>query len=84
MPKGVRPIKSKVEALETLNQSLMEKLGIRVPGRTGGIAAGEGQAEALKQLETRLKAKDQALAEKDQALSALSAKHRHTVTERRN
>lgn len=54
----------------------MEKLGIETAEEFDSLPPAKGQAEALKQLETRLKAKDTALAEKGAALQALTRQYR--------
>ena len=74
---GRKTLKSKAEALETLNRNLMEKLGIESAEELDALPPAKGQAEALKQLETRLKAKDAALAEKETTLAAVQAQYRN-------
>ena len=73
---GRKALKAKAETAEALNRQLMEKLGIETVEELDALPPAKGQAEALKQLETRLKAKDTALAEKETALQALSQKYR--------
>ena len=69
-------LKERTEKAEALNRQLMEKLGIETAEELDALPPAKGQAEALKQLETRLKAKDTALAEKETALQALHQKYR--------
>lgn len=73
---GRKALKAKAETAEALNQKLMEKLGIETAEEIDSLPPAKGQAEALKQLETRLKAKDTALAERDAAVQALTQKYR--------
>lgn len=76
---GRKALKAKAETAEALVARLMEKLGIETPEELDALPPAKGQAEALKQLETRLKALDAAAKAKDQALADLTAKHRQTV-----
>lgn len=75
---GRKTLKAKVEAAEAAAAKLMEKLGVESLEELDALPPAKGQAEALKQLETRLKAKDAALAEKDAALSTLNGQYRNT------
>lgn len=76
---GRQNLKARAETAEATVQQLMEKLGIETLDELDALPPAKGQAEALKQLETRLKALDAAAKAKDQALAELSAKHRQTV-----
>ena len=76
---GRQGLKAKAETAEANVVRLMEKLGIETLEELDALPPAKGQAEALKQLETRLKALDVAAKAKDQALADLSAKHRQTV-----
>lgn len=76
---GRQGLKAKVETAEANVARLMEKLGIETLEELDALPPAKGQAEALKQLETRLKALDAAAKAKDQALADLTAKHRQTV-----
>lgn len=76
---GRQGLKAKAETAEANVARLMEKLGIETLEELDALPPAKGQAEALKQLETRLKALDVAAKAKDQALADLSAKHRQTV-----
>lgn len=76
---GRQGLKAKVETAEANVARLMEKLGIETLEELDALPPAKGQAEALKQLETRLKALDAAAKAKDQALADLAAKHRQTV-----
>jgi hypothetical protein len=75
---GRKALKAKVETTEAAMLRLMEKLGVETLDELDALPPAKGQAEALKQLETRLKAKDAALAEKDAALSTLNGQYRNT------
>lgn len=75
---GRQELKAKAETAEANIARLMEKLGIETLEELDALPPAKGQAEALKQLETRLKALDTAVKTKDQALAELSAKYRAT------
>ncbi len=79
---GRKALKAKAEMAEAATRTLMEKLGIETLEELDALPPAKGQAEALKQLETRLKAKDAALAEKDAALAGLTARHRDALRDR--
>ena len=76
---GRQGLKAKAETAEANVARLMEKLGIETLEELESLPPAKGQAEALKQLETRLKALDAAAKAKDQALADLTDKHRQTV-----
>ena len=76
---GRQGLKAKAATAEANVAWLMEKLGIEALEELDALPPAKGQAEALKQLETRLKALDVAAKAKDQALADLTAKHRQTV-----
>lgn len=76
---GRQGLKAKAETAEANVARLMEKLGIETLEELDALPPAKGQAEALKQLETRLKALDAAAKAKDQALAELATKHRQTV-----
>lgn len=72
-------LKAKAETAEANTVKLMEKLGIETLEELDALPPAKGQAEALKQLETRLKALDSAAKAKDAALAELAAKHRQAM-----
>jgi hypothetical protein len=76
---GRQGLKAKAETAEANLARVMEKLGIETLEELDALPPAKGQAEALKQLETRLKALDAAAKAKDQALADLTTKHRQTV-----
>lgn len=76
---GRQSLKAKAEEATATVGRLMEKLGIETLEELDDLPPAKGQAEALKQLETRLKRLDAETKVKDQALAELAAKHRQTV-----
>lgn len=76
---GRQGLKTKAETAEANVARLMEKLGIETLEELESLPPAKGQAEALKQLETRLKKADADAKAKEQALAELTAKHRQTV-----
>jgi hypothetical protein len=76
---GRQGLKAKVATAEANMTRLMEKLGIETLDELDDLPPAKGQAEALKQLETRLKKLDADAKAKDQTLADLTAKHRQTV-----
>lgn len=74
-----KAIKSNADASTATIAKLMEKLGIETLDELDALPAARGQAEALKQLETRLKAKDSLLTERDKAIADLMSKHRDAL-----
>jgi hypothetical protein len=76
---GRQGLKAKAATAEASVTRLMEKLGIETLEELDELPPAKGQAEALKQLETRLKKLDADTKAKDQALAELTAKHRQTV-----
>jgi hypothetical protein len=72
-------LKERAEKAESAMARLMEKLGVETLEEIDSLPPAKGQAEALKQLETRLKKLDADAKAKDQALAELTAKHRQTV-----
>lgn len=79
---GRKTLKAKAETAEALNQKLLEKLGIESPEELDNLPPAKGQAEALKQLETRLKRLDADLKSRDASLSELQGKYRQTLLDR--
>lgn len=76
---GRQALKAKADEATAMVARLMEKLGIDSPEELDDLPPAKGQAEALKQLETRLKKADADAKAKEQALAELTAKHRQTV-----
>lgn len=76
---GRKALKAKAETAEALNHKLMEKLGIESPDDVDTLPPAKGQAEALKQLETKLRRYETDLKTRDSALAELTGKHRHTL-----
>jgi hypothetical protein len=76
---GRQSLKAKADEATATVARLMEKLGIETLEELDALPPAKGQAEALKQLETRLKALDAAAKAKDQALADLTMKHRQTA-----
>lgn len=75
---GRKALKAKVETLESLKTRLFEKLGLDVEEDIDTLPDAKGQAEAVKQFETRVKRLEAELKAKAEALTALDAKHRAT------
>lgn len=75
---GRKALKAKVESLEALKTRLFEKLGLDVEEDIDALPDAKGQAEAVKQFETRVKRLETELKGKTDALAALDAKHRAT------
>jgi hypothetical protein len=75
---GRQTLKAKADEATATVARLMEKLGIETLEELEALPPAKGQAEALKQLETRLKALDSTAKAKDQALADLAAKYRAT------
>lgn len=73
---GRQTLKAKAEEATATVAQLMEKLGIETLDELETMPPAKGQAEALKQLETRLKALDATAKAKEAALTELTAKHR--------
>lgn len=73
---GRKTLKAKVESLEALRTRLFEKLGLDVEEDIDALPDAKGQAEAVKQFETRVKRLDADLKGKTDALAALEAKYR--------
>lgn len=73
---GRKTLKAKVESLEALKTRLFEKLGLDVEEDIDALPDAKGQAEAVKQFETRVKRLDADLKGKTDALAALEAKYR--------
>lgn len=73
---GRKTLKAKVESLEALRTRLFEKLGLGVEEDIDALPDAKGQAEAVKQFETRVKRLESELKTKAEALTALDAKHR--------
>lgn len=73
---GRKALKAKVESLEALKTRLFEKLGLDVEEDIDTLPDAKGQAEAVKQFETRVKRLETELKTKTEALTALDAKHR--------
>ena len=73
---GRKTLKAKVESSETAIRTLMEKLGIDSLDDLESLPAAKGQAEAMKQLETRLKKSETDAATKDALLSEIGQKYR--------
>jgi len=73
---GRQTLKAKAEEATATVARLMEKLGIETLDELETMPPAKGQAEALKQLETRLKALDATAKAKEAALTELTAKHR--------
>jgi hypothetical protein len=76
---GRQGLKTKAETAEANVTRLMEKLGIETLEELDALPPAKGQAEALKQLETRLKKAEADAKAREQALADLTAKHRQTV-----
>lgn len=76
---GRKALKAKAETAEALNQKLMEKLGIESPDDVDALPPAKGQAEALKQLETRLRRFEADLKARETTISELTGKHRQTL-----
>ncbi len=76
---GRKTLKAKAETAEALNQKLMEKLGIESPDDVDTLPPAKGQAEALKQLETKLRRYETDLKTRDTDLAELTGKHRNTL-----
>lgn len=75
---GRKTLKAKVESLEALKTRLFEKLGLDVEEDIDTLPDAKGQAEAVKQFETRVKRLETELKSKVEALTALETKHRAT------
>jgi len=73
---GRKALKAKVEALETVKARLFEKLGLDEDADLEALPDAKGQAEAVKQFETRVKRLETELKTKTEALTQLDAKHR--------
>lgn len=67
---GRKALKAEVEALRTRNAKLMEKLGVADDDDLDALPDAKGQAEAVKQFETRVKRAER---ERDEALKAKEA-----------
>lgn len=76
---GRKALKAKAETAEALNQKLMEKLGIESPDDVDTLPPAKGQAEALKQLETKLRRYETDLKVRETAIAELTGKHRQTL-----
>lgn len=73
---GRKALKAKVETTEAAMSQLMEKLGIETLEELEALPPAKGQAEALKQLEARLKKSDVDLKAKDALLAELTRQYR--------
>lgn len=73
---GRKALKAKAETAEALTRQLMEKLGIESAEELEALPPAKGQAEALKQLDVRLRKASEDLKAKDTTLAELSAKYR--------
>lgn len=73
---GSKALKAKMESLESVKVRLFEKLGLDDGTDLDALPDAKGQAEAVKQFETRVKRLETELKAKAEALTALDAKHR--------
>ncbi|MDG4549868.1 MAG: hypothetical protein P9F19_01455 [Candidatus Contendobacter sp.] len=73
---GRKALKAKVEALESVRARLFERLGLDDDADLDALPDAKGQAEAVKQFETRVKRLETELKAKSDAFAALDAKHR--------
>lgn len=73
---GRKALKAKVESLEALKTRLFEKLGLDVEEDIDALPDARGQAEAVKQFETRVKRLETELKTKTETLATLETKHR--------
>ena len=75
---GSKALKAKMESLESVKVRLFEKLGLDDGTDLDALPDAKGQAEAVKQFETRVKRLETELKAKAEALTALDAKYRAT------
>ena len=73
---GRKALKARLETLEALKTRLFEKLGLDVEEDIDALPDAKGQAEAVKQFETRVKRLESELKTKADALATLETKHR--------
>lgn len=73
---GRKTLKTKVENLEALKARLFEKLGLDEDADLDDLPDAKGQAEAVKQFESRVKRLETELKTKAEALAGLETKHR--------
>lgn len=73
---GRKTLKTKAETAEAAVAKLMEKLGVESLEELDALPPAKGQAEALKQLDVRLRKASEDLKAKDQSLADLGAKYR--------
>jgi hypothetical protein len=76
---GRKGLKAQIAALETAQSKALEKLGLDSLDDLDSLPEPKGQAEAVKQFETKLKRMETALAEKDAAIAGMTTKHRDAM-----
>lgn len=75
---GRKTLKAKVESLEAVKAKLFEKLGLDEESDLDHLPDAQGQAEAVKQFEARVKRLETELKSRTDALATLETKHRAT------
>lgn len=76
---GRKTLKAKVAELEAVQAKVFERLGIDTADELDTLPDAKGQAEAMKQVEAKLKRLEREAADKGKAFDELSAKHRSAL-----
>lgn len=76
---GRKTMKAKVAELEGVQAKVFERLGIDAVEELDALPDAKGQAEAMKQVEAKLKRLEREAADKGKAFDELSAKHRSVI-----